>query len=465
MKSLFISPNPYYASGINKATIYPPLGLIYMSTILEQEGHNSRVIDANMSGMNNKKIMNIISSEDPSIIGVSANVVTERAALELLTLIKKEFKNKTIIAGGPHPTTLPETFLSNCDIVIRGEGERTILDIFEGKKLASVDGISFKTNKKIVHNKSRQLIKNLDEIPFPNYHLLEPGLKKYICRARKLPVAPLITSRGCPYQCVYCNKNIFGYTYRYRSPKNILEEIDHLVNEFGVKQIDILDDNFTLHTENTEKILDMIIERNYDIVINCQNGIRADTLTKKIIHKMKLAGVFKVGIGIESGNKEILQKIKKQLNLSKVKQVIQWFRDERIVTHGFFMLGLPWDNPQTMQETINFAIKSDPDIANFSITIPFPGTPLYTYIKKNGKFLQPTEKGTSSGFYDARVFYETTTTRKNDVLKYYKKAYKNFYFRLPKMLKLALTPTSLSEYKWMFTTGLDIFKSVILPKE
>jgi radical SAM superfamily enzyme YgiQ (UPF0313 family) len=465
MKTLFINPNPYYASGINKGTIYPAIGMIYISTILNQNNFESRVIDANMLDMSNKKILNLISSEDPETIGISANVVTGIAALELSKLIKEEFKNKTLIVGGPQPTTLPETFLTNCDIVVRGEGEKTVLDIFKGKKLASIDGISFKIGKKIVHNKPVQLIKNLDEIPFPDYHLLEPSLEKYICRARKLPVAPIITSRGCPYQCIYCNKSIFGYTYRYRSPKNIIEEIDYLINEFGIKQIDILDDNFTLLPKNTEEILDMIIERKYNITINCQNGIRADTLTREIIHKMKLAGVFKVGIGIESGDKEILQKIKKQLDLPKVKQVIKWFREEGIITHGFFMIGLPWDTPKTMQETINFAIKSDPDIANFSITIPFPGTPLYTYIQNNGKFLQSTDQGTSSGFYDGCIFYETKTTHKEDVLKYYKKAYKNFYFRYTKILKLLLTPTSLSEFKWMFTTGSDIFKSVIFSKK
>ncbi len=124
MKALFINPNPYYASGINKGTIYPPLGMIYISTILNQNGFESRVIDANILGFSNKKIMNIISSEDPDTIGVSANVVTGIAALELLKLIKEEFGNKTLMTGGPQPTTLPETFLSNCDIVIRGEGEK-----------------------------------------------------------------------------------------------------------------------------------------------------------------------------------------------------------------------------------------------------------------------------------------------------------------------------------------------------
>jgi radical SAM superfamily enzyme YgiQ (UPF0313 family) len=465
MKTLFINPNPYYASGINKGTIYPPIGMIYISTILNQNNFESRVIDANMLDMSNKKILNLISSENPETIGISANVVTGIAALELSKLIKEEFKDKTLIAGGPQPTTLPETFLSDFDIVVRGEGEKTFLEIVKNKKLASINGITFKIGKKIVHNKPVELIKNLDEIPFPDYHLLEPSLKKYKCRARKLPVAPIVTSRGCPYQCIYCNKSIFGYTYRYRSPKNIIEEIDYLINQFDIKQIDILDDNFTLVPKNTEEVLGMIIKRKYNITINCQNGIRADTLTREIIHKMKLAGIFKVGIGIESGNKEILQKIKKQLDLFKVKQVIKWFREEGIITHGFFMIGLPWDTKETMQETIDFAIESNPDIANFMITIPFPGTSLYSYIQNNGKFLQSTKQGISSGFYDGCIFYETETTHKEDVFKYYKKAYKNFYFRYTKILKLLLTPTSLSEFKWMFTTGSDIFKSVIFSKK
>jgi radical SAM superfamily enzyme YgiQ (UPF0313 family) len=286
-------------------------------------------------------------------------------------------------------------------------------------------------------------------------------LNKYKCRARKLPVAPLLTSRGCPYNCIFCNKSIFGHTFRARSPENILKEIDYLINDFGIKQLDILDDNFTLNIDRAEKFLDMFIEKDYDLLINCQNGVRADRVTRKLIHKMKLAGVFKVGVGIESGNQKVLKKIKKQLNLERVKQVFRWFREVNIITYGFFMLGFPWDTPKTMQETIDFAKESNPDIANFMITIPFPGTELYDYVMNNGKFIQKVEEGIFSGFYGNCVFFETNTTKKEDVLKYFKKSYKEFYIRPKKLLELLITPKSTDEFEWIIDASLVILKSIL----
>ena len=286
-------------------------------------------------------------------------------------------------------------------------------------------------------------------------------MNKYKCRARKLPVAPLLTSRGCPYNCIFCNKSIFGHTFRARSPENILQEVDHLINDFGVKQLDILDDNFTLDIKRAEKFLDMLIEKNYDLLINCQNCVRADGVTRELIHKMKLAGVFKVGIGIESGDKEILKKIKKQLDLERVKQVIKWFNEVNIVTYGFFMLGFPWDVPKTMQKTIDFAKESNPDIANFMITIPFPGTELYEYVIKNAKLLQKIEEGVFCGFYGNRVFFETNALKQEDVSKYFEKAYKEFYVRPKKIMELLLTPKSLDEFKWIIEASLVIFKSLL----
>lgn len=457
MKVLFINPNPSYASGINEATIYPPIGLVSMSSFLNENGFDSRVIDANMLRMNDEKTLDIISSESPDIIGISANIVTAKATLQLCEKIKKEFKGKKLVCGGPQPSIAPEKFLTFAGIVVRGEGEQTVLDIAKGKKLSKIDGISFNKNGVIINNKPRKLIENLDELPFPNYDLLDPNLKKYKGRAKRLPSAPILTSRGCPYQCIYCNKSIFGNIFRARSPENVLKEIEELMDKFEIKQLDILDDNFSLNPKRAEKICDMLIERDFDLIINCQNGIRADRVSRNLIHKMKLAKFFKVEIGVESGNKIILEKIKKQLDLNTVKKVVKWFREERIVVHTSFMLGLPWDTPETMQQTIDFAIELNPHIANFCITLPFPKTELYGYVKSNGTFLHNVDDGVSSGFYDM-VFYETDIVKKDEVLKYYKKAYKSFYIRPAKILDILKNISSFSELKWILEAALSTVK-------
>jgi anaerobic magnesium-protoporphyrin IX monomethyl ester cyclase len=460
MKNIFINPYSYYASGTNEATVYPPLGLCYIASVLEKNGFESKIIDANVLKMENEKIIDIISSYNPDLVGIYTNIVSARAAIELGKMIK-EFNSKiTTVAGGPLATTLPEKFASVFDIVVRGEGELTLLEFNKHMKLKGIDGITFSCNGKIFHNKNRNLIENLDTIPFPAFHLLEPNLKKYKCRARKKPVAPILTSRGCPYQCIYCNKSIFGHSFRARSPENVMSEIQHLVDNYKIKQIDILDDNFTLDPRRAEVICDMIIERGYNIAINCQNGVRADRLSEELVGKMKKAGVFKVGIGIESGDKDILKIMKKQLDLEKVKEAIRMFRKNGITTYGFFIFGLPGDTPASMQRTIDFAKEANPTIANFCIAIPFPGTEMFEIVKREGRFLQNMEDGIFSGFYDGEIFFETKETKKEDVIEFYKKAYKEFYFRPGKIMDIVSSARSLGEVSWMLEAAISTSRSV-----
>lgn len=462
MKILLINPYHYYASGINEATKYPPIGLIYIAAVLEKHGHKPYVIDANMMALKNEKIIEKISSFNPEMIGISANIINSRAAIELCYEIRKRFKKIKIVCGGTMPTTLPGKFLKFSDIVVRGEGEKTMLELVNRKPLSKIDGISYKINNRIVHTKSRKLLseKELNELPFPAYNLMEPDIRLYKSRARKTPSIPIITSRGCPFNCIFCNKNIFGHAFRARYPENVIKEIDWLVHNYGARQIDILDDNFTLDLDRAEKICDLIIKKSYRIFINCQNGIRADRITNKLAYKMKKAGVFKVGMGIESGNLYIQKKIRKNLKLKDVERAITLFKKHKILVHGLFMLGLPGDNPDTMQDTVDFALKADPNIAIFNITIPFPGTDLYIYVEKNGRFLQDVEKGIFSGFYGGMVFYETEKTKKEDVINYYKMAHRKFYMKPRKIFDIVSGVRSWEELKWIIGSSLEIIRSV-----
>ena len=177
----------------------------------------------------------------------------------------------------------------------------------------------------------RPLIENINSIPFPAYDLLPP-FKIYKSRARKKPVGVLITSRGCPYQCTFCNASVFGKSFRARSPENVMAEIDMLVAEFHIKQIDVLDDNFINDMGRAESIFDAVISRKYGVLINLQNGVRVDRLTFATVKKMKKAGVFKIGVGIESGDPAILKGVKKGLDLKQVEQALAWFRKAGIIT-------------------------------------------------------------------------------------------------------------------------------------
>ncbi|MBM3303677.1 MAG: radical SAM protein [Candidatus Aenigmarchaeota archaeon] len=395
-----VNPYPYYASGTNEATVYPPIGLAYIASCIERLGAEVVIIDANIFRLGNEKVAERLARFKPDIVGIQLNIVTAKAGMELCGILKKRM-DVPVVYGGPFASSNHTKLLdTGADAVVIGEGELTFQEICEGRDWTRIDGMFFRRSGRSTMTKPRGLIENLDDLPFPAFHLL-PDLKLYRSRTRKLPMAPIFTSRGCPFMCTYCNSNIFGKRFRARSPENVMREIDMLVSKYGVRQLDILDDNFTLDLERAEKIIDMLIAKGYGLAINMQNGLRADKLTPGLILKMKEAGVYKVGIGIETGNKEVLKSIRKGLNLESVGRALKWFRQAGIVTIGFFMLGFPEDTPSTMKDTIEFAVNSNPDIANFSIVIPLPGTELFNYVRDRGWLAEELDEGVSGGFYSA----------------------------------------------------------------
>ena len=451
-KIIFVNPNPYYAKGTNEATIYPPLGMGYLASIMEKEGYECKIIDAIILNLTNKKVFNQIKKFNPDYICISANIITIRSANELSLVCKK--LNKIIIMGGVQPTTAKEEVLktSKCDFIVYGEGEETFKELIKSLDSSNFNpemlGIAYIKDNKLKVNPPRPFIQDLDSIPFPAFHLF-PNLRKYHSMSKRLPMAPIICSRGCPYLCTYCNHTTFGFKFRKRSPENIIAEIEYLQKKFGVKQIDFLDDNFTMDIEHANKLLDLIIEKKIKVAININNGLRADRLTRQLVPKMKKAGIFKVGVGVETGDSYIMKKTKKSLDLEKVKTAIRWLKEEKIIVNGFFMFGLPYDTEKTMQKTIDFALKLNPHLCNFNITVPFPGTELYETIEKEGKFLCDLKKGMEIGFHGSECSYYLEGMDSDKVLKYQEKAFRLFYLRPSKIWEITkLMFSSWGQFKW-----------------
>ncbi|MDD4956018.1 MAG: radical SAM protein [Candidatus Omnitrophica bacterium] len=464
---ILINPYPEDAYGINEGTVEPPLGPAYLGAIAERSGIRCGIIDANVLRMGTDDVLSAVKEAAPRMVGITVNLYTYQTALKLADGIKEALPGVVVIMGGPTPSSTPVKVLDSCraDAVIVGEGEETFEEILRNYKSSKplfddINGVVYKDGEEIVVNNPRGFMKEIDDIPMPAYHLL-PDLKTYRSRARKKPVAPILTSRGCPYQCVFCSKDVFKNVCRMRTPENIIKEIDMLVSRYGVKQIDILDDNFTLDRKRTERILDLIIDRGYDLYINCQSGVRTESLDQALIDKMVKAKIWKMPIGVESGDPDMLRKIKKRLDLDHVLKVSHMARKAGMIVYGFFIIGLPGDTPESMQKTIDFAKKMDPHIANFCLSIPFPGTELYDMVKNGGgKFLVDIDNGISAGFYSNEVFYEMDGMDRNIVLKYYKKAIRDFYFRPGKMLELASTMGSKEEFKWLVETGFSVLRNM-----
>jgi anaerobic magnesium-protoporphyrin IX monomethyl ester cyclase len=461
MKIVLINPFPKDSEGINEATIYPPIGLAYLASYLRREGfHDIEIIDANIRRIDNERLLEHLKRVNTDIVGIHMNVVLGGSGVELCRMIVHELPVRVFI-GGPLVSSNPVEMLklSRAEAAVIGEGEIRFAEICKGADPASIPGIAFWQGEEVVVNPPAPLIANLDDLPFPAYDLLPP-FSIYKGRARKKPVGVILTSRGCPFQCTYCNSSVFGKKFRGRSPENVLQEVDLLVHEFGIRQLDVLDDNFTLDIPRTEAILDGIIARKYKLLINLQNGVRADRINERIIHKMKLAGVFKAGVGVESGDKRILTSIKKKLSLAMAKEVIRMFRKEGILTSGFFMIGFPEDTRESIEKTIDFAIEADPTVANFALLLPFPGTEMYRELKASGKLKDPDKLFYDTGFLSSTIHFTSSNLTEQELKQYESLAYKRFNFRFKKMVEVLFSIRSFGELVWTVEAAFPLIKQM-----
>jgi anaerobic magnesium-protoporphyrin IX monomethyl ester cyclase len=436
MNVLLIYPRP----NIFKPSSVVPLGLAYLASVLEQSGNRVIVNDLNVEP---DRIDNIIKNEPIDLVGISASTPMIKSAWSIAKKVKNINKNATVVLGGPHPSALPEEALKyeDIDIVVRGEGEYTLMDLCKKMEdevgLESIDGISYKNNGYIKHNIAREYIKNLDELPFPAYHLF-PSLDNYTPSQPLLSnskrSAAIITSRGCPENCIFCYKEIFGSKYRMRSSKNVIDEWKMLVEELKVQEIAIQDDTFTLHKKRAIEICNMIKKEGLDVDWSTPNGIRVDTVNSELLSSMKQAGCKLVWFGVESGSQRVLDEIvQKKINLNQVEKAITTAKRVGLEVGTFFVLGMPGETEEEMQMSIDFAKKLDPDYCQFTICGPFPGTRLYTYlIEKNIRLLDDWDL---FGHYEGHAYFEYEGVNKEIIEKMYKKAYKKFYLRPNYILK------------------------------
>jgi anaerobic magnesium-protoporphyrin IX monomethyl ester cyclase len=461
MKIILINPFPKDSQGLNEATIYPPIGLAYLASYLRREGFDDiEIIDANIRRIDNERLLEHLKQANPDIVGIHMNVVLGGSGVELCHLIKKQLPARVFI-GGPLVSSNPVEMLtlSGAEAAVIGEAEERFAEICKGVEPASLPGIAFWRGKEIEVTPGAPLIADLDDLPFPAYDLLPP-LSLYKGRTRKKPVGVILTSRGCPYRCTYCNSSVFGKKFRARSPENVLSELDLLVKDFGIRQLDILDDNFTLDLLRAEAILDGIIARGYKILINLQNGVRTEMLDEHFIHKLKLAGVFKVGVGIESGDEQVLRSIRKGLSLPKVRESIRMFRREGILTAGFFIIGFPQDTRETIEKTIDFAIAANPTTANFSLLMPFPGTEIYRQMKAAGCLKDPDRLFYNTGFLAAKIQYTSPNLTEKDLLQLWKLAYRKFNFRFRKMVEILFSIRSFAELIWTINAVFPLLREL-----
>ncbi len=456
MKVLLIQPNYRriyaYAQSKKITPIFPPLGLAYIAAVLKQNNISVKILEANAFDLNHEQIKKEIKEYNPDIVGITATTSLIEEAHEIAELCDENIK---VIIGGIHASSLPEETLEKFprfDYLIQGEGEFSFLDLAKKKKINQIKGLYYRKEKKIIKNKPRELIKDLDNLPLPARELL-PMNKYFSAGAKQQPSDYILSSRGCPYQCIFCADHlVHGRRFRFRSPENVMEEVKELYKK-GVRDWDFVDDNFTFFPERVDRFCDLMIESglNEKMSWRCANGIRVDRVNLELLKKMKEAGCYMVSLGIESGNEQILKNMRKNIDLKQVKKTVELCNEVGIETRGLFMFGNLGENERTMEDTINFAKSLDLDTATFHITIPFPKTDYWEIVKKEGKIYPKNYRDYIA--YGSIIFEHGELTKKM-LIKMQKRAYREFYFRPSILLKAIKSVDNLNRLKLYINAGI-----------
>ncbi|MCX5657370.1 MAG: radical SAM protein, partial [Candidatus Omnitrophica bacterium] len=426
MRVIFV--NPRYREWVKSL----PLGIAYLAGILVKQGHWVRVIDANAEELNTADVSEHIKLCKVDMVCITSVTAQIYSGWDIAQAVKKENPAITVVIGGVHPSAMVEESLGKefIDFVVRGEGEVTLtelIDCLEHKGgIEKVDGISYKKGNCFQNNPKRSLIDNLDALPFPARDLF-PFPYKYSSpfKLKKLH-ATLITSRGCPGGCIFCNKNIFGSVFRMRSAENVIMEIEYLAKEYGIKEFHMADDCFSWDRNRVEQICELLIRKKLNVAWACSNGIRVDSVDKKLLELMKESGCYRIAFGVESGSEEVLKKIGKRIHLDEIKHAFEMAELAGIATVALFMLGNFGDDTKNIEKTIEFSKSLATDYAQFTIAVPFPGTPFFKIIEQKGRFLSRDWK--EFGVFSKPLFELNGLTA--DLMSHmYKKAYREFYFR------------------------------------
>lgn len=368
----------------------PPLGLLYVAGVLEKENFNVRVFDPHPK--NDIDIEKIIDFK-PDVIGVSVLTCYLKRAKYLTSAVKERLKSSVLVVGGVHATALPEETLNyfNADYVVFGEGEITMEELCTRlKKKRSADdinGLVYKKGTNVIKTAPRELIQDLDKLPMPGRHLIEfdkylfpPGIIRGYWSER---CTSLMTSRGCPFKCIWCGtQTTFGRKVRRRSVRNVMVEIEELQKNYNIDTLWFVDDTFTLNKDWVLELCDKLIEQNKGLKWGCMSHVT--TLDEEMVSKMKEAGLIQIDFGVESGSNKVLKSLHKNSNEESIKRAFKIAKQAKVRTMATFIFGNPDETKQDVEKTFQLAKEIKPDFTSSFFLTPFPGTELMEMAKKNG---------------------------------------------------------------------------------
>ena len=459
-KNELLSCNPDF---INEERGYtPPLGLLYIAGYLEKSpDFEISILDCQVEEISYQKLPAAIREKKPDVIGITAMTFTLIDALKVVKIAKEVNFQVKIVLGGPHPHIYPkETInLPGIDYLILGEGEIAFFELLSHLKKndssppSHIKGLVFKTNGEIVQTGFREPIMNLDELPFPARHLT-PCRKYNSILAKKNPVTTMITSRGCPYRCIFCDRPNLGKGFRARGAKNVVDEMVEC-KKMGINEIFVYDDTFTVDRQRVLDICQEIQERSLNISWDIR--ARVDTVDLDVLKALKKAGCRRIHYGVEGGTQKILNVLRKGITLEQVEKTFKLTKKLGIKTLGYFMIGSPTETKEDIMKTISFAKKIKADFVQITIIAPLPATDLYKLALEEkvlpNDYMQKFAENPTNDFQLKHWEKELNEKELNNLLSY---AYRAFYWRPSYIIKELLGIRSITELKRKLNAGLRI---------
>ena len=377
---------------VSAANRMVPIGILSIAAFLEQRGHQVFVHDCLGPGPieETDKSVAAVLKYSPDMVGFTATTSSFLDANELAGKIKILNSKITTVCGGVHVSALGARLLDdfeNFDFLCPGEGEETLSELAAGAEPSSIKGLIWRDGEQVITNQPRPLLKDLDSMPFPAYEKLKGFPRGYnlpLFSYIQFPGATMITSRGCPYQCSYCDRSVFKRGFRYNSAIYIYEHIRHLREHFGVKHINIYDDLFTANRRRIAELCQLLLTKPLGIHFNC--AVRVGHTDDKLLDMLKDAGCLMVSLGIESADEAMLERHKSGVSLEEVEDTVKRIQAAGLRVKGLFMMGLPGETEESIKKTSDFIISLGLDDMNMSKFTPFPGAPIWPTIEEGGTF-------------------------------------------------------------------------------
>jgi radical SAM superfamily enzyme YgiQ (UPF0313 family) len=440
-------------SFVKQLRVLPPLGLAYLAAVLKRASHQVEIVDANALRMKPDDVVREVCARTPDVVGITCVTPLFPVVAYMCRSIKERLPNTPIVVGGPQVTIMPELTMENpaFDYGIEGEAEvalpRLLEAIADRKAPTGIGGVIFRDLSGVVRTAPAEAMP-IDEIPLP----LRAGLpndRYFDLTTEGRRVSSIMTARGCPYRCAFCERYIRGGHYRMRSAESVVAELEDMVKRFGCTEVVIYDDTFTANKKRTTEICEGILERSLKFRWDCRT--RVDCVTPELLRLMARAGCSRISFGVESASADVRGVFNKGISIEQVQDAFAWTRAAEIRILGYFMLGAPGETRESIRQTIELSVKLNPDFAYYSIVVPYPGTDMYDraledgligfdywneYVRSEGKLSQPVP-----------MFVHDDVTREHLVATL-RSAYRRFYLRPSYIARRFRSIRSLADLLW-----------------